>query len=219
MIMGRNALIGVWLGSFAANTISFIDGSMPSVHTGLPDLLVAAFIGLGAMSGAAAGAFLVRRLCKDEHPLQSGRNVLILVAVGALGCCMISPTFGVLSLSLAGNIPWERFGYSWITWWVGDAAGTLVAAPLILAWQQRHPFRRNAWRILEAAVLGGMTLLVCFFVFFRNTPFEYGLLPLLLWAAFRFGMRGAVNYCRRHCVARHDWHQSWQQSFRGGIGQ
>ena len=35
-----------------------------------------------------------------------------------------------------------------------------------------------------------MTLLVCFFVFFRNTPCEYALLPLLLWAAFRFGMRG-----------------------------
>ncbi|MFA5191847.1 MAG: MASE1 domain-containing protein, partial [Verrucomicrobiia bacterium] len=191
MLWGRQALVGVWLGSFAANTISFIDGSMPSVHTGLTNFLVGAFIGLGAMSGAAAGAFLVRRFCKDEHPLQSGRTVLILVTVGALGCCLISPTFGVLGLSLGGNIPWERFGYSWVTWWVGDASGTLVAAPLILAWQHRHPFRKNARRILEAAVLGGATLLVCFFVFFQNMPFEYGLLPLLLWAAFRFGMRGA----------------------------
>ena len=180
MIMGRSALIGVWLGSFAANTISFIDGSMPSVQTGLPNLLVAAFIGLGAMSGAAAGALLVQRFCKEEHPLQSGRNVLILVTVGALGGCLISPTFGVLCLSLGGNIPSERFGYSWVTWWVGDAAGTLVAAPLFLAWQHHHPFRKNASRILEAAVLGGATLLACFFVFFRNTPCEYALLPLLL---------------------------------------
>ena len=193
MIMGRSALIGVWLGSFAANTISFIDGSMPSVQTGLPNLLVAAFIGLGAMSGAAAGALLVQRFCKEEHPLQSGRNVLILVTVGALGGCLISPTFGVLCLSLGGNIPSERFGYSWVTWWVGDAAGTLVAAPLFLAWQHHHPFRKNASRILEAAVLGGATLLACFFVFFQNTPCEYALLPLLLWAAFRFGMRGAAT--------------------------
>jgi PAS domain S-box-containing protein len=190
MILGHRALIGVWLGSFAANTVSFVDGSMPSIQTGLPNLLVGAFIGLGAMSGAAAGAFLVRRLCKDEHPLQSGRNVLILVAVGGLGCSLISPTCGVLSLSLGGNIPWERFDYSWVTWWVGDAAGTLVAAPLLLAWQHRHPFHENACRILEAAVLGGVTLLACFLVFFRNTPYEYGLLPLLLWSAFRFGMRG-----------------------------
>ncbi len=191
MIWGRHALIGVWLGSFVANTISFVDGSMPSVHTGLTNFLVGAFIGLGAMSGAAAGAFLVQRLCKDEHPLQNGRNVLILVTAGALGCCLISPTFGVLGLSLGGNIPWERFGYSWLTWWVGDASGALVAAPLLLAWQRRHLFHESQWRVLEAAVLGGATLLVCFFVFFQSQPFEYGLLPLLLWAAFRFGMRGA----------------------------
>ena len=65
MIMGRNALIGVWLGSFAANTISFIDGSMPSVQTGLPDLLVAAFIGLGRHvrrgSGGIPGAASLQR--------------------------------------------------------------------------------------------------------------------------------------------------------------
>ena len=191
MILGRKALPGIWLGSFAANAISFFDGSMPSVQPGAPDLLIAAWIGLGATTGAAAGALLVRRFCKEEHPLRGGRNVLILVTVGALGCGMISPTFGVLSLVLGGNVPWEQFGYSWVTWWVGDAAGTLVAAPLILAWQQRHPFRKNPWRKVEAVVLGGMTLLVCFLVFFRHRPFEYGLLPLLLWAGFRFGMRGA----------------------------
>lgn len=190
MIIGRNALIGVWLGSFTVNSISFFDGSMPSVQAGLPSLLVSAFIGLGAMSGAASGAFLVRRFCKEEYPLQSGQNVLILVTVGALGSCLISPTIGVLCLSLIGNIPWEGLGHSWVTWWVGDAAGTLVTAPLILAWNHRYPFSRNIWRILEAIVLGIMTLIACFFVFFRNIPFEYGVLPLLLWAAFRFSMRG-----------------------------
>ena len=191
IIMGRNALIGVWLGSFAANFLSFIDGSMPSVHMGVPNVLVSAFIGIGAVSGAAAGSYLVRRLCGNESPLQSGRNVLILVAVGALGCCAISPSVGVLSLSLGGNIPWDQFNYSWVTWWVGDAAGTLVAAPFFLAWRRPQPFHKTAGRIIEMIVLGSVTLLACFFVFFRNIPFEYGLLALLLWAALRFGMRGA----------------------------
>jgi PAS domain S-box-containing protein len=191
MILGRNALVGVWLGSFVANTISFFDGTVSSVHAVLPDLLVASFIGIGTMSGAGAGAFLVRRFCKDEYPLYSGWNVLMLVTVGAFGCCTISPTFGVVSLSLGGYIPWERFGFSWITWWMGDATGAIVAAPLILAWHHAHPFRKNPWRTLEAAVLGGVTLLLCSCAFFRNVPLAYGLMPLLLWAAFRFGMRGA----------------------------
>ena len=191
LILGRNALVGVWLGSFAANAISFFDGTVSPVHAVLPTLLVASFIGIGNMAGAGAGAFLVRRFCKDEYPLRSGRNVLMLVTVGALGCCMVNATFGVLSLSLGCFVPWERFGYSWITWWMGDATGAIVAAPLILAWHHPHPFHKNLWRTTEAAVLGGVTLLLGYFVFFRNMPFAYGLMPLLLWAAFRFGMRGA----------------------------
>ncbi|MDR3459602.1 MAG: PAS domain S-box protein [Verrucomicrobiae bacterium] len=191
MILGRQVLIGVWLGSFVANSISFFDGTMASAHAVLPVLLVGSFIGLGAMSGAGVGAFLVRRFCKGEHPLYSGWNVLVLVTVGALICCMISPTVGVVSLALGGHIPWERFGYSWITWWAGDATGAIVAAPLILAWHQPHPFHHKNWRVVEATTLGGATILLCAFVFFRNVPFAYGLLPLLLWAAFRFGMRGA----------------------------
>ena len=191
MILGRPALIGVWVGSFAANTISFFDGTVAAGNGTLPDLLIAAFIGIGAMAGAWAGAFLVQCFCKNENPLHSGRNVLILVIVGALGCCVISPTFGVAGLSLGGYIPWDRFGYSWITWWAGDVAGAIVAAPLILAWHNPHPFHKNPLRVMEAAVLGGATLLLCHFVFFRNVPFAYGVMPLLLWAAFRFGMRGA----------------------------
>jgi integral membrane sensor domain MASE1 len=80
-----------------------------------PDLLAAALIGLEALSGAGAGAFLVRRCCKNEYPLFSGWNVLTLVIVGALGGCLVSPTFGVVSLSLGSYIPWERFSYTWIT--------------------------------------------------------------------------------------------------------
>jgi PAS domain S-box-containing protein len=193
MILGRRALAGVWLGSFAANAMSFYDGTVSSVHAVMPNLLIAAFIGAGAMTGAGAGGFLMRRFCQGEHPLDGRWSVLTLVAVGALGCCMVTATVGVFSLTMGGYIPWDRAGYSWVTWWVGDAAGTIIAAPLILAWHQPHPFRKNGWRTLEAAVLGGVTLLLCFFVFFRNVPFAYGLMPLLLWAAFRFGMRGASS--------------------------
>ena len=48
-------------------------------------------------------------------------------------------------------------------------------------------------RSLEGAALGTGVLLLCFLVFFRKTPFEYGLLPLLLWAALRFGLRGVFT--------------------------
>ena len=42
-------------------------------------------------------------------------------------------------------------------------------------------------------LLGSGMLLLCYVVFFRKAPFEYGFIPLLLWAALRFGLRGAIT--------------------------
>ena len=192
IMIGRNALPGVWLGSFIANFISFIDGTV-SPAPGLPKgILIALFIGFGAMCGAAAGMKLVRYFCANGHPLQSGRNVIILVVIGGVGCCMISPTFGVLSMlpGLSESVSPAQFGKAWLTWWAGDASGVLIAAPLVLAWAYPTPFRWNPRAVFEALALGSVTLLCSYFVFFRSAPFQYGLLPFLLWAAFRFGMRG-----------------------------
>jgi len=107
---------------------------------------------------------------------------------------MLSPTCGLLGLALGGYVPWEHFGYSWLTWWVGDTAGAIVVAPLILAWHFQHSFKKKSWLMLEMALLGMVTLLLCIFVLFQQQAHvEYCLLPLLLWAAFRFGARGAVT--------------------------
>jgi integral membrane sensor domain MASE1 len=123
------------------------------------------------MSGAAAGASLMRRFCNDQYLLNSGRSVLVFVLVGALGGCMINSTVGVLVLALAGKISWGVFGYAWLTWWIGDATGVIVAASLILAWCDPNPLPSNSrWDAFEAAALGGISLLLCYFVFFNICP-------------------------------------------------
>jgi PAS domain S-box-containing protein len=93
-------------------------------------------------------------------------------------------------LGLPENASWIQYGNAWLTWWAGDASGVLIAAPLILAWAYPASVRRNPRGIFETVVLGTVTLLCSYVVFFRSAPLQYGLLPLLLWAAFRFGMRG-----------------------------
>ena len=194
LIVGRMALLGVWLGSFAVNAVAFFQGTANSGHSVISALLVAALIAVGTIACASAGAWLVRRFCKEDHSLFSGYNALILITVGALGCCMLSPTCGLLGLSLGGYVPWECFGDSWLTWWVGDAAGAIVVAPLILAWHFQYSFKKKSWLMLEMAMLGMVTLLLCIFVLFQqHAHVEYCLLPLLLWSAFRFGARGAAS--------------------------
>ena len=45
---------------------------------------------------------------------------------------------------------------------------------------------------IEAAVMEAAVLVVGVLVFFCKEPLEYGLLPLMIWAALRFGVRGAM---------------------------
>jgi len=193
LILGRPALIGVWLGSFVANGISFFDHTMMSTGTIVSALLVSSCIGVGATLSAGVGAQLVQRFSPHGDPLDSGWHVLSLIVLGALVGCLISSTVGVLSLAGGGYVSWENFGYSWLTWWLGDASGVILAAPLILAWSQQPRFRSTPPRVLEATALAASVLTMSAIVFGRNVPLEYMMIPLLLWSAFRFGMRGAAT--------------------------
>lgn len=191
LIWGRPALLGVWLGSFMANTSSFYDGTL-HMHSLLQAIVVGTGVGLGAMLGAYCCATLVRRFCRSQDPLENGGNVLILVGVGALLCGLISPSVGVSCLTLAGYISWEQYSFSWLIWWLGDASGAILLAPFILAWHKKIPLNWNWKKSLEALLLSLITLGLCYFVFAQNMPIEYSLLPMMLWAAFRFGIVGST---------------------------
>lgn len=70
----------------------------------------------------------------------------------------------------------------------------ITSGKMGLAESLEEPEPKKHWTShVEAFVLSGGILLLCYFVFFRKTPFEYGFIPLLLWAAVRFGLRGAVT--------------------------
>ena len=193
LIMGRPALIGVWLGSFGANAISYFDQTVVSTGAIVSALLVSSFIGIGATLSASVGAQLVQRFNPHGDPLDSGWHVLSFIVLGALVGCLISPTVGVLSLAGGGYVSWGNFGYSWLTWRSGDASGVIFAAPLILAWSQQPRLRSTPLRVLEATALAASVLTMSAIVFGRNVPLEYMMIPPLLWSAFRFGTRGAAT--------------------------
>jgi PAS domain S-box-containing protein len=193
LLFGRIALFGVWLGSFSINVISFFQGTVLPGQSTVNALCVASLIGLGTIAFASSGSFLVHRFCKDEGTSYSGKNVLMLITFAAVLCCMLNPTLGVLGLSLGGFIPWDQFNSSWLTLFSGDAAGAIVVIPLIIAWYFKHSHQEKSWIMMEMAVLGVVTLLLCIFILFQQyAHFEYCLIPLSLWVAFRFGLRGAL---------------------------
>jgi hypothetical protein len=49
--------------------------------------------------------------------------------------------------------PWTACPALWGVWWLGDALGVLVVAPLLLTWAGGHCLPWRPWRVAEAGAL------------------------------------------------------------------
>jgi PAS domain S-box-containing protein len=154
-------------------------------------LPVALAIFAGNALEAVVAALLVRRFQIGPLQLETLREVMVLVVVGAVIAPMVSATIGSLTLAWYGI---QSFTRAWPLWWVGDATGVLLVAPLVLAVLQnwRGVRRLSGLRILEALVLLTIFIGASVLALRGAVPMAFMIMPPLLWAAVRFELKGAV---------------------------
>lgn len=187
LLLGYRVWPGIALGALLANL---------TANEALP---TACGIAAGNTLEALAGAWLLRA-SGFRMALGRLRDVLALVFLAAMLSTCVSATIGVASLCLSGLQPWDAFSGLWRVWWVGDAMGNLVMAPLLMVWAARSRMRLTLRRAFEAAALLSTLLVVGLLVLgerapvlIREYPPEYIIFPLVIWAALRFGQRGTVT--------------------------
>ncbi len=134
-------------------------------------------------------ALLLRRLTRRRGSLERVADVLALVAC-AVVAALVSAAFGPLSLRLGDVIAPDELGRVFRTWTLGDAAGVLVVAPVILTWASTGLNGFGKRELAEGAVMLIVLVLLSTLPPQREVP--YIVFPALLWAAIRFGPRGAA---------------------------
>ncbi len=186
LLLGYRAWPGIFLGAFLVNLTT------PAT------VVTAAAIAVGNMLEALVGAWLVIRFARGREVFDRPKTIAWFVLLAGMGSTAISATFGVTSLAVAGGARWENYASIWLTWWMGDMVSAIIITPLLVIWSSRAFARLQPLQILEMLLMLVLVALIGQFVFLgwlpagiKNSPLEYLALPPLLWAAFRFGPRGA----------------------------
>jgi signal transduction histidine kinase len=145
----------------------------------------------GNVLEVVVATLLLRRLVRHGSPLDSIGGIARMLAAIAAGT-LVSATIGSLAQVGAGVIDVDNLPTVWRTWWLGDAIGALVVVPLALAWYRLPPRDWLTGRVLEAAVLLVVVVVLSELATTTSRPIMYIVFPALLWAALRFGQRGAT---------------------------
>jgi PAS domain S-box-containing protein len=180
VILGPRFWPAVALGAFVSNATSGVS------------IEVAAVISIGNTLEALAGVYLLRRV-GFRPSLERGRDVLALAVLAAFVSTTLAATNGVTTLAIAGSAAASPYGSAWVLWWLGDAMGDLLVAPLLLIWATRPP-KLDRTRTLEAltvfALLAGVSSAIFLGGLWR---YPYPIFPLLVWATLRFRQLGAAT--------------------------
>src|SRR6266487_417781 len=141
------------------------------------------------------GAWLVNQFAGGTRIFDRAQDVFKF-ALAVIVSTAVSPTFGVTSLAVGSFADWANYRAIWLTWWLGDATGALVMAPLLILWSIGPRWRLNPKRHLEVGLLLLVLLMLGEAVFggwfpitARNYPISFICGPIVIWMAFRFTQR------------------------------
>jgi signal transduction histidine kinase len=174
-----------------------------------PAIFVGAFIVNATTMGSAAtslgiatgntlegllGAYLVNRYANGARVFDHSQDAFKFAGFAALLSTIVSATVGVGSLVLGGYAAWADADEIWFTWWLGDASGALIFAPLMVLWLRDWRGGPSRGRVLEAAALWLTTTFIGLAVFgegltrfgLMTLPLTFLCTPPLVWAALRF---------------------------------
>lgn len=177
-----------WLGMFGGILIY-------NLHRNWLKVLVPA---LGASIGSTIGALvtvsLILKFTKNKYPFFRVRHVVTFAICAIFSGTVLQTITGVGIYTLTRRYDGTNFVTNFLLpWWIGDSAGVLIFAALVLTWlrpEAKQQLKASksyfSWEVLVAFL---SIIVVAYFSFYEAQPLEYLLLPPLLWSAFRFEHR------------------------------
>jgi PAS domain S-box-containing protein len=163
-------------------------GATVSIGYGRAPAVALAYVAAN-LAQALAARWLVVRI-GGRPTIRTLRGALAMILAPAAAVVAVSVLSNVLLLTRGPGIGDERF---WV-FWAGSTLGILFTTPLLVEWTTPRRPRSEPGRPLlaAAAIAAAFVVAIALLRSRRIMVDEVVLLPPLVWAAFRFGPRGAT---------------------------
>lgn len=161
LVGGYRLWPGVFIGAFLVNMTA---GRPSAADAELSLLGVSAMLALGSTVAAGFAAHAANRTFINDPALVEDRTIYRLLLVGGLVASTIAATAGTAGLLAGGTVEAAETGFTWLTWWSGDALGVAIFTPLVLiiVGRPRTVWRRRVLSLGVPLVLIAATLTVAY---------------------------------------------------------
>jgi integral membrane sensor domain MASE1/DNA-binding CsgD family transcriptional regulator len=183
LLWGNRIAPAIFIGAFLINQL--IAGS----------IVTSLAIASGNTLEALIAGYLIRHWAAGEQVFDTPTGVAKFALI-SLAATVVSATVGVSSLTLAGHAESSKFISIWLTWWLGDFAGAVVVAPVVVLWAKSEPvsltppeIQKTGLTYLAAATSG----VIVFYPLCIHDALTFLVVLPVMWAALRQGARDTAT--------------------------
>ena len=110
-------------------------------------------IGIGTLLAAFAGTWLISHWSNGRQTFGTPSGIAKFAIISFAPTTIISSTIVLAGFILANKLNFSDSVATWSTWWLADAAGTLVIAPVVVLWAMMPLRNSSKWNLLESVAV------------------------------------------------------------------
>ncbi|WP_426442376.1 MASE1 domain-containing protein [Bradyrhizobium genosp. P] len=123
-------------------------------------LLEVGSVGVGTLLAAFAGTWLVSRWSNGYQTFATPSSIAKFAIISFAPTAMISSIIVLAGFILANEPTLSDSVVTWLTWWLADAAGTLVIAPIVVLWATMSLRISSNWTPLESIAISAFVSII-----------------------------------------------------------
>jgi PAS domain S-box-containing protein len=114
------------------------------------------FVFIGTLLAAFAGTSLLSRWSNGQQTFSTPSGIAKFAIIAFAPTAMISSTIVLAEFILANEPNLSDSVVTWLTWWLADATGTLVIAPVVVLWATAPIRISSEWTLLESVAVSAL---------------------------------------------------------------